>query len=65
MMIYTQTSPDVKRVIDRLDEALRRRSNATTATVWYDNETVWTGTASVLPAPRSNRRNSGARRATM
>jgi uncharacterized protein (TIGR03663 family) len=41
MMIYTQTSPDVKRVIDRLDEALRRRSNATTATVWYDNETVW------------------------
>ncbi len=41
MMIYTQTSPDVKRVIDRLDEALRRRSNAATATVWYDNETVW------------------------
>jgi predicted membrane-bound mannosyltransferase len=41
MMIYTQTSPDVKRVIDRLDEALRRRSSATTATVWYDNETVW------------------------
>ncbi len=41
MMIYTQTSPDVKRVIDRLEVALARRSGLAPAPVWYDNETVW------------------------
>lgn len=41
MMIYTQTAPDVKLVIDRLDAALARRSALAPAPIWYDNETVW------------------------
>jgi hypothetical protein len=41
MMIYTQTSPDVLRVIDRLEQASRRRGGALDMSIWYDNETVW------------------------
>ncbi len=41
MMIYTQTSPDVMRVIDRLEQASRRRGGAMDMPIWYDNETVW------------------------
>jgi predicted membrane-bound mannosyltransferase len=41
MMIYTQTSPDVRRVIDRLELAATRRGGALELDVWYDNETVW------------------------
>jgi predicted membrane-bound mannosyltransferase len=41
MMIYTQTSPDVRRVIDRLELAATRRGGALELGVWYDNETVW------------------------
>ncbi|MEN9938642.1 MAG: hypothetical protein RLZZ387_5221 [Chloroflexota bacterium] len=41
MMIYTQTSPDVKRVIDRLEEAATRRGGGLNLNIWYDNETVW------------------------
>jgi hypothetical protein len=41
LMIYTQTSPDVERVVDRLAEAAIRRGGANDMVVWYDNETVW------------------------
>lgn len=41
MMIYTQTSPDVKRVIERLEGAMLRRGGSLSLPVWYDNETVW------------------------
>jgi hypothetical protein len=42
MLIYTQTSPDVMRVIRRLEEASRRRGGGLGMPVLYDNETVWT-----------------------
>lgn len=41
MMIYTQTSPDVARVIGRLREASLRRGGAMDLPIWFDNETVW------------------------
>jgi hypothetical protein len=41
MLIYTQTSPDVARVIDRLEQAARRRGGGLDMPIWYDNETVW------------------------
>ncbi|WP_298407348.1 flippase activity-associated protein Agl23 [uncultured Chloroflexus sp.] len=41
MMVYTQTSPDVMRVIRRLEEAAMRRGGGTRLPVMYDNETVW------------------------
>ncbi|HMO57661.1 MAG TPA: TIGR03663 family protein [Roseiflexaceae bacterium] len=41
MMIYTQTSPDVKRVVDRLADASTRRGGTLGMPIWYDNETVW------------------------
>ncbi len=41
MLIYTQTSPDVARVIERLEQAAMRRGGALAMRVWYDNETVW------------------------
>jgi Dolichyl-phosphate-mannose-protein mannosyltransferase len=41
MMIYTQTSPDVLRTIERLEQASRRRGGALDMPIWYDNETVW------------------------
>jgi hypothetical protein len=41
MLIYTQTSPDVMRVIDRLEKASIRRGGKLDMPVWYDNETVW------------------------
>jgi hypothetical protein len=42
MLVYTQTSPDVMRVIRRLEEASRRRGHGLAMPVLYDNETVWT-----------------------
>jgi uncharacterized protein (TIGR03663 family) len=41
MLIYTQTSPDVARVIDRLEQASMRRGGTLEMPIWYDNETVW------------------------
>jgi hypothetical protein len=41
MLVYTQTSPDVMRVVRRLEEASRRRSKGLAMPVLYDNETVW------------------------
>jgi hypothetical protein len=41
MLIYTQTSPDVARVFDRLEKASIRRGGGLDMPVWYDNETVW------------------------
>ncbi len=41
MMVYTQTSPDVARVVRRLEEAALRRGGGTRLPVMYDNETVW------------------------
>ncbi len=41
MMIYTQTSPDVQRVVNRLEEAATRRGGGLDLVIWYDNETVW------------------------
>jgi uncharacterized membrane protein len=40
-MVYTQTSPDVMRVVRRLEEASRRRGGDLSMPVIYDNETVW------------------------
>jgi hypothetical protein len=62
MMIYTQTSPDVLRIVDRLEQASRRRGGGMDMPIWYDNETVWdwymrrfTGAqeqpAGVIPSP--------------
>jgi hypothetical protein len=41
MLIYTQTSPDVARVIERLEQASIRRGGGLDMPIWYDNETVW------------------------
>ena len=41
MLIYTQTSPDVMRVVRRLEEASRRRGGDLDLPVLSDNETVW------------------------
>jgi hypothetical protein len=41
MLVYTQTSPDVMRVVRRLEEASRRRGHGLSMPVMYDNETVW------------------------
>lgn len=41
MMVYTQTSPDVMRVVRRLEEAAMRRGGGTRLPILYDNETVW------------------------
>lgn len=40
-MVYTQTSPDVLRVVRRLEEASHRRGGGLGMPVIYDNETVW------------------------
>jgi predicted membrane-bound mannosyltransferase len=40
-MVYTQTSPDVMRVVRRLEEASRRRGGQLDMPIMYDNETVW------------------------
>jgi Dolichyl-phosphate-mannose-protein mannosyltransferase len=40
-MIFVQTSPDVARVIDRLEQASIRRGGGLDMPIWYDNETVW------------------------
>ncbi len=42
MLVYTQTSPDVMRVVRRLEDASRRRNNGLAMSLLYDNETVWT-----------------------
>lgn len=41
LLVYTQTSPDVARVIDRLEFAATKRGGALDMPIWYDNETVW------------------------
>jgi predicted membrane-bound mannosyltransferase len=41
-LIYTQTSPDVPRIVDRLEEISIRRTGGLHMPVIYDNETVWT-----------------------
>jgi predicted membrane-bound mannosyltransferase len=40
-MIFVQTSPDLARVIDRLEQAATRRGGGLDMPIWYDNETVW------------------------
>jgi hypothetical protein len=40
-MIFVQTSPDLARVIDRLEQASMRRGGGLDMPIWYDNETVW------------------------
>jgi hypothetical protein len=40
-MIFVQTSPDLGRVIDRLEKASMRRGGGLDLPIWYDNETVW------------------------
>ncbi|NTU80551.1 MAG: TIGR03663 family protein, partial [Chloroflexales bacterium] len=40
-MVYTQTSPDVLRVVRRIEEASIRRGHGLAMPVIYDNETVW------------------------
>ena len=40
-LVYTQTSPDVLRIIQRIEEASIKRSHGLDLPVSYDNETVW------------------------
>ncbi len=40
-MVYTQTSPDVLRVVRRIEEASIKRGRGLAMPVIYDNETVW------------------------
>ncbi|HMQ30791.1 MAG TPA: TIGR03663 family protein [Chloroflexaceae bacterium] len=40
-MVYTQTSPDVLRVVRRIEEASVKRGRGLAMPVIYDNETVW------------------------
>jgi hypothetical protein len=40
-LVYTQTSPDVLRVVDRIEEASIKRGRGLEMPVIYDNETVW------------------------
>lgn len=42
MLIYTQTSPDVRRVVQRLEEISYRQTAGLDMPIIYDNETVWT-----------------------
>jgi hypothetical protein len=61
MLVYTQTSPDVMRVVRELEEASRRRGFGLDMPIIYDNETVWnwylrdfrnaTGTGQQLSGP--------------
>ncbi|KAB8145164.1 TIGR03663 family protein [Chloroflexia bacterium SDU3-3] len=41
MMIFVQTSPDVARVMSRLEQASVRRTGGMGMPIWYDNETIW------------------------
>jgi len=59
-MVYTQTSPDVMRVIRRIEEASRRRGGGLNLPLIYDNETVWTWYLRDFPnATRSGEQLSG------
>ncbi len=40
-MVYTQTSPDMMRVVRRLEEASIRRGRGLALPIIYDNETIW------------------------
>jgi predicted membrane-bound mannosyltransferase len=42
MLIYTQTSPDVMRVVRGLEDISRLRTDGLDMPILYDNETVWT-----------------------
>lgn len=41
MLIFVQTSPDVARVMERLEQASIRRTGGLGMPIWYDNETIW------------------------
>ncbi|HEU5016278.1 MAG TPA: flippase activity-associated protein Agl23 [Roseiflexaceae bacterium] len=41
MMIFVQTSPDVARVMNDLDQASIRHTGGLNLKIWYDNETIW------------------------
>lgn len=41
MVIYTQTSPDVRRVIRQLEEISIQQTSRLDMSILYDNETVW------------------------
>lgn len=59
LLIFVQTSPDVTRVVRKLEQANTRRNGS--MKIWYDNETIWswymrrfqgaTQQAPALPAP--------------
>jgi hypothetical protein len=40
-MIFVQTSTDVARVMERLEQASIRRGGDMDLPIWYDNETIW------------------------
>ena len=40
-MVYTQTSPDVLRLVQRIEEVSIRRGHGLDMPIIYDNETVW------------------------
>jgi predicted membrane-bound mannosyltransferase len=41
MMIYTQTSPDVSRIMDELDELSAQLTGGPHLSVWYDSDVSW------------------------
>ncbi len=41
MMIFVQSTPDVARVMQRLEDASIRRTGSLAMPIWYDNETIW------------------------
>jgi hypothetical protein len=39
LLVFVQTSPDVPRIVRKLEQAATKRNGD--LTVWYDNETIW------------------------
>lgn len=41
MLIFVQSTPDVARVMERLETASTKRTGGSDMAIWYDNETIW------------------------
>ncbi|MBC8160761.1 MAG: TIGR03663 family protein, partial [Roseiflexaceae bacterium] len=41
MLIFVQSTPDVSRVLERLELASIKRTGGMDMAIWYDNETIW------------------------
>ena len=61
LLIFVQTSPDVPRIVRKLEQANTRRNGS--MKVWYDNETIWSVVHAPLPGGHAAAtRAAGARR---